>query len=200
MTPLKNAKHEAFARAIVSGKAAGDAYSAAGYKASATSARTNAARLLANAGISSRIAELKRAAADEAVMDLNEVLAEQSKLGRADMRLYGPLLSGEDALAALDALPPELSAAIQQIELQTVVVGRGRKRRVVTRVKKFRLHSKPAALSELRAHHEPSRHQHQSVDKDGKPVDPPAPLDELALARRIAFALEQAARKVAKKE
>jgi phage terminase small subunit len=82
MTILSNCRHEAFARAIVEGKSAVAAYVAAGYKAS--SAEGNAARLMENEGVSARIAELKEAAAQGAVMQAREALERLSAIARCE--------------------------------------------------------------------------------------------------------------------
>ena len=58
MSVLRNNRHEAFARAIVRGNSGRAAYGTAGYKAKGAAADANASRLLGNAKVSSRIAEL----------------------------------------------------------------------------------------------------------------------------------------------
>ena len=86
MTALRNSKHEAFARAIVEGKAGAEAYGLAGYKANKASAETNASRLLRNAQVSARIAELKAEAAAKALLSAAKVLAEIEKLAFSNMQ------------------------------------------------------------------------------------------------------------------
>ena len=81
MAPLKNTRWETFCLAILAGKSQTDAYLAAGYKAAA-SARQNASELMTKPDIQARIAELKEAAAQGAVMAANEVLVEMTKIGR----------------------------------------------------------------------------------------------------------------------
>jgi hypothetical protein len=78
MTILANARHEAFARAIVKGKSAAAAYVAAGYKAD----DGNAIRLTGNDRVAARIAELKEQAAQGAVMAARETLERISARAR----------------------------------------------------------------------------------------------------------------------
>jgi phage terminase small subunit len=62
MPVLKNARHEAFAQAIASGKTADEAYALAGYRPD----RGHASRLAANGSIRARIEAIKAKAADKA--------------------------------------------------------------------------------------------------------------------------------------
>lgn len=57
--PLKNARHERFAQELAKGRAAVDAYAAAGYAAN----RSHASRLVADGNVSARVEELKARAA-----------------------------------------------------------------------------------------------------------------------------------------
>lgn len=65
MPALKNARHEAFARELAKGKAASQAYVAAGYSPN----EGNAIRLKGNEKVAERVAELTEKAADRAVVD-----------------------------------------------------------------------------------------------------------------------------------
>lgn len=58
MPPLKNAKHEAFARNMYEGMTGSKAYLDAGYKCTHLAAETSASALLGNPKITARIAEL----------------------------------------------------------------------------------------------------------------------------------------------
>lgn len=68
--PLKNARHERFAQAVVAGATIADAYEAAGYKRD----EKNAARLTKNDGVAARISELQAMAAEKAVINAAWVL------------------------------------------------------------------------------------------------------------------------------
>lgn len=61
MPALRNAKHEAFAKALSSGKTADDAYVEAGYAFN----RGNAARLKANESVRKRVEEIQARVADK---------------------------------------------------------------------------------------------------------------------------------------
>lgn len=207
--PLKNAKHEAFALAVGRGVSGREAYKNAGFKPkNDATADACASRLLTDAKVAARVSWLKSQVAEavvsERVMDLEEVLAELSKLGRSNIQDI--VVGGDDTAEVVQSLrdmKPEHAAAIQELTIETYVEGKGDNARDVKRVK-VKLHDKRGALSELRRHHEPQR----LADADGKPLGTGAAkatvkavmeeLTELERARRIAFALEKAARATAK--
>ena len=187
------------ARALVDGKSGRDAYCGAGYKPKSHAvADAAASRLLHDVKVAARIAELKaeiaRALVDSQIMDLNEVLAELSKVGRANIQDI--IVAGDDTsdvVQSLRDMKPEHAAAIQELTIETYTEGGGDNARDVKRVK-VKLHPKHPALAELRAHHEPQRHLLGGIG--GKPIETKdeteVPLNELA--RRVAFALVMAAR------
>jgi hypothetical protein len=80
MPILRNARHEAFARALVRGASATAAYIAAGY--SGNGAGQSASALLKNSNVAVRVAELKMLSARGAIMGATEVLAGLSDLAR----------------------------------------------------------------------------------------------------------------------
>lgn len=80
MPPLSNARHERFAQELVRGKTQEQAYIDAGY--SESGAEVSASRLLRNAKIVARVAELQEAAANEAVID--KALIVSRLMGLAD--------------------------------------------------------------------------------------------------------------------
>lgn len=202
MAALANAKHEAFARAIVEGKSGRDAYCGCGYKPhNDNTADACASRLLATAKVAARVAELKSEVAAQVVskkvMDLTEVLEELSKIGRGSIHNY--IAAGGDysneVIDALRDLTPEHAAAVQELTVETYMDGGGDDAREVKKVK-LKLHDKRGALSELRRHYEPNKHE--LTGKDGKPIQNETvgePMGELELARRLAFVLELGARK-----
>jgi phage terminase small subunit len=77
LSVLKNPRHERFARELAKGNSATEAYIASGYDAVGAAARVNASRLLTNANISARIAELKR--------NIAERVIEKTAVTRADI-------------------------------------------------------------------------------------------------------------------
>lgn len=193
MAVLKNAKHDAFARAIVAGTPARHAYRGAGYNPKSDDvADACASRLLADAKVAERVTELKEAAAEQAVMSRAEVLAELSHLGRANLADF--VVGGyttADVVESLQALPREHAAAIQELTIETYVEGGGESAQTVKRVK-LKLHDKRAALGELRRHHEPIRHEH--TGKGGGPIETKdvGDFSDLEVMRRIAFMLARA--------
>lgn len=72
MPALRNARHEAFARAIAEGKSADDAYVVAGYSPN----RGNAARLKANEGVRKRVGELLGKAAERTGVTIESLTLE----------------------------------------------------------------------------------------------------------------------------
>src|SRR6185437_9695766 len=174
MAALANAKHEAFARAIVGGTPAREAYRGAGYKPKSDDVATAcASRLLADASVSARVAELKEAAAEKAVMTRAEVLRELSLLGRSSLKRI--LVRGEDTrevVESLQDLPDEDAAAIKSIVVDTYITGSGDTAREVKRL----------------------RHEH--TGKDGGPIETKevTEFSDIEVARRVAFLLQKAAR------
>lgn len=72
MPTLSNPRHERFAQELAKGKSASDAYVAAGY----AQCRASASRLLTNANITSRVAELQERGAKRAEITLESLTAE----------------------------------------------------------------------------------------------------------------------------
>lgn len=202
MPVLKNAKHEALAQAYFKDRerVGWKAYKAIYPKSSQRAAETGFSRLLKKAEFAARIAELDQAVAqatvDAKVMDLQEVLAELSKLGRANMQDFMRVQDSGEPVLDFSALTRDQAAAISELTVETFMDGAGDDAREVKRVK-FRLHDKRGALSELRKHHEPQKHQHEHAGKDGGAIEV-APAGSMDIARRIAFALAKANREKAK--
>lgn len=170
MPALSNPKHEAIIRAYIADpqRIGSRAYKAVFPKASGRAAQTAWSRLLRKAEFQARLAEIEgeiaAAAISAAVMELHEVLAELSKIGRANMQDYAELLICDDVVAGMEQLSREKAAAIQECIVETYVEGRGESAREIRRFK-FKLHSKQAALSQLREHHEPKRIEHSGEVK-----------------------------------
>lgn len=196
--PLKNAKHEAVLQHYFSDpqRVGYRAYAAVYSKSSEKASRAAFSRLLKTANFAERLAFLQNSAADNNVMDLNEVLVELSKLGRSNIQ--NVIVGGDntgDVVETLRDLAPEHAATIQELTIETYLEGGGDEAREVKRVK-VKLHGKHAPLAELRRHYEPEKHEHTGAG--GGAIehhhDVDLELNELELGRRIAFALEKAAR------
>jgi phage terminase small subunit len=196
--PLRNAKHEAVLQHYFadSSRVGWRCYQRVYPRSTQRAAETGFSRLLKTADFGERLAWLQKSAADSNVMDLNEVLVELSKLGRSNIKRA--VLHGDDSdelVESIENLPEDAAATVQELTIETYVEGGGEDAREVKRVK-IKLHSKHAALAELRRHHEPERHEHTGAG--GGAIehhhDVDAEMTELELARRIAFALEKGAR------
>lgn len=203
MSVLKNARHEAVLAAYLGDRerVGWKAYAAVYPKSSQRAAETAWSRLLKDAEFAARRDELLAAVVEgvksAAIMDLEEVLAELSKLGRANMQDFIVQGAGDntaEVIAELRALAREHAAAIQELTVETYLEGAGKDAREVKRVK-LKLHDKRGALAELRRHFEPSRHE--IAGKDGGAIetaDVSEPISPNELARRVAHILASAAR------
>ena len=167
MTILANSRHEAFVRALLEGKSARAAYIAAGYKAAG--AEANASRLIRNDKVAARLAELKGKAAEGAVATRREVLEQLTKIGLANMQDY--MRIGPDGSLVLDFenLTRDQAAALQEVTVETYMVGRGKNAREVKKVK-FKLADKRAALVDLGRYHKlfADKFEHAGKDIEGK--------------------------------
>lgn len=170
MPVLQNARHEAFARAIVEGKSGRDAYRAAGYKAKDRAADANASRLLTIANVAARIAELQKEAAQGAVMTGREVLEELSKLGRANMADYMRVGPDGDPVLNFAELTRDQAAALVEVTVEDFLDGRGEDAREVRRVK-FKLADKRGALNLLAKHLGLFKERVEHSGPDGGPVE-----------------------------
>lgn len=169
MPPLDNAKHEAFARAIVEGKNNREAYRAAGYKGNDAAVDASASRLLSDAKVSARVKELQETAADASVMAAREVLQELTKLARANMADYMRVGPDGDPVLDFGALNRDQAAALVEVTVEDFTDGRGDDARDVRRVK-FKLADKRAALVDLGRHHKLFADRIEHTGRDGAPI------------------------------
>jgi hypothetical protein len=207
MPALKNAKWEAVLQQFVASedRVGWRAYCAVYKGSSQRAAETAWSRLLKSAVFVTRrdelLAEIAEAVKSAKVMDLQETLEGLTNIGRANIK--NVLVDGDsehDVVASIRDLPDEHAATIKSLTIDTFMTGKGDDAREVKRVK-VELHNKLGALHELRAHHEPQRHE--LMGKGGGPIEHKGtgePMSELDFARRIAFALEQGARQAAKQQ
>lgn len=82
MPLLDNQRHEAFAREIAKGAAASAAYKAAGYKATGNGAEVNGSKLLRNAKVQSRIAELQQMASKRTEISIAQLTEDLLRLAK----------------------------------------------------------------------------------------------------------------------
>jgi phage terminase small subunit len=170
MPILRNNRHEAFARAIVEGSSGRAAYGAAGYRAKGVVADANASRLLTNAKVSARIAELKGLAAQASTVEATRVLTELAKLAFANMADYMRVGPGGDPVLDFSKLTRDQAAALVEVTVEDYLDGRGEDARQVRRVK-FKLASKLVALELLGKHLGLFKDRVEHTGKDGGPVE-----------------------------
>jgi phage terminase small subunit len=170
MAILRNNRHEAFARAIVEGSSGRAAYGAAGYRAKGAVADANASRLLTNAKVSARIAELKGAAAQASTIEAARVLTELAKLAFANMADYMRVGPDGDPVLDFSKLTRDQAAALVEVTVEDYLDGRGEDARQVRRVK-FKLASKLLALELLGKHLGLFKDRIEHSGKGGGPVE-----------------------------
>jgi phage terminase small subunit len=183
MPVLKNAKHERFAQAISEGKSNAEAYVWAGYETNANAAAVSANRLLKDAKISGRIAELLKRredievratekAVDKLAISKERILSELAKIGFADIRKAvkwghrqlddegdaGEVKFTNDvAILPSEEIDDETAGAIAEIsETQNGI--------------KVKLHDKRAALVDMGKHLGIFKDVHEHTGPGGGPV------------------------------
>jgi phage terminase small subunit len=170
MSALRNARHEAFARAIVRGGTGRAAYGAAGYRAQGAVADAAASRLLGNVKVAARIAELKGVAAQASTIEAARVLDELAKLAFANMLDYMRVGPGGDPVLDFSKLTRDQAAALVEVTVEDYLDGRGEDARKVRRVR-FKLADKRGALVDLGKHLGLFKDRVEHTGKDGGPVE-----------------------------
>lgn len=198
MTALKNAKHERFAQAIAGGKPQLEAYGAAGYDISnEAAAAASASRLAKNADVIKRVASINGDAAERTTISIVAAVEELGKLGFSNMKRFRDFAFTGD----LDDLDEADAAALRSVTVDTYTDGHGDDAREVKRVK-FEIHDKRGPLVDIIRHLGGFKSNSIKDKADGtlaggaalEASRRPEDVSELELARRIAFALEKAAR------
>ncbi len=197
MPPLPNAKHEAVALAYLTDpeKVGWRAYKAVYPKSSRHAAETGFGRLMKNARFAARVADLTVAAAKAADVSIDRVLREMAAIGFSNVFDY--MHVGPDGLPVADfsQLSRAQAAAVQEITIDTFVDGAGEDGREVRRVR-FKLHDKRGALVDLGRHLGLFRHKVEVEDPTKSPkVAEVRDLNDIEVARRIAFLLHRVASK-----
>lgn len=197
MAALPDPQQEAFAQARLAGKTADEAYVLAGYKQN----RSNASRLNRNPAVVARIAELQAAVAERVVeasaVTKERVLEELAKLGFSNMLDY--VAARDDGFVHLDLsqLTRDQAAAIQEVVIdeynERVEGGDKGETRAVKKVR-FKLADKRGALVDIGKHLGMFTEKVELAGKNGGPIETKEIGNGRELARRIAFALERAAR------
>lgn len=161
MKVLSNTRHEAVARALLADPEAigWRAYKSVYAKSSRHAAETAFTRLMKNPEFAARVSELKTVAADGAVLTARQVLEELTKIARANMQDF---IEAEFATKDISELTRDQAAALQEVTVETFMVGKGDEAREVRRVK-FKLADKLGALSDLGRHYGlfTDKHEHK---------------------------------------
>ena len=110
---LQNVRHERFVRGIVAGLVPRMAYTAAGYRGNVRTTESAANRLLSKVDIKSRIAELQREAAREAVLDRAEVLRRLNEFSQHAER-------ESDRIKATELLGKALGIFVDRVDLRVL--------------------------------------------------------------------------------
>jgi phage terminase small subunit len=165
MPPLKNARHEAFAQGLAKGLSASEAYVAAGYKDS----RSSASRLSTNANIEARVAELVDRGAERAEASVERVLRELARIGFSDLR---KAFTASGALLPPEQWDDDTAAAIAAVEVVTRPTGERDEddNPIVERVHKLKLWDKNSALEKLAKHLGMFIERHEHTGKNGGPI------------------------------
>lgn len=164
MPALTNPKHEAFCRAYVSGKTAGNASGsyrlAFGRKASGD--RVAGSRLLQRVNIRGRIAELQAnvakieataldLAAEELGITKVRILKELAKIAFGNMDDYTRVDANGDVVLDMSRVDRDKMSNVQEVTIDRYTEGRGEAARDVKKTK-FKLYDKQTALGMLGKH------------------------------------------------
>jgi phage terminase small subunit len=145
MPSLKNARHEVFAQARVSGLTIDAAYVEAGYKPN----RGNAARMNANESIQGRIAELQDAAARRALVTAADALREIARVGLSDIR---QAFDANGNLLPIHKLPDGIAQALSSAKVTTKKVSGADGNTQIVSTVEIKLWDKNSALEKLAKH------------------------------------------------
>lgn len=111
MPALSNLKHEAFCLEFVKDHNASEAYVRAGY--SAKGAGQAAHKLLKNAEVAARIAELEAELADKAKVSAERILEELCRIGFSDP---GQILNENGMCRTLNEMPEDIRRCISSVK------------------------------------------------------------------------------------
>lgn len=197
MGVLDNPRHELFAQGIAKGQSQREAYKAAGYEtANDATTDANASRLLSDARVMLRVAELQEIAAKHTGITIERIAVELSKIAFADIRKAvnwgkSPIDKTADhadpnglRIYPLEMVPSELmdddtAAAVSEVSLTQGGI-------------KIKMHDKKAALVDLGKHLGMFKEVHEHTGKDGGPIEM-KDVTPLETARRLAFLLRAGA-------
>ena len=192
MPILKNAKHERFAQGISEGMSNAEAYVWAGYETNANAAAVSATRLLKDAKVQTRIAELLKRredieiratekAVDKLAISKERILSELAKIGFADIRKavkwHGHLIQEQDAPDGGDVLVIKNTysnnvSLVSSDEIDDETAGAiAEVSQSPTGGLKIKLHDKQAALVNMGKHLGLFVEKHEHSGPDGGPIE-----------------------------
>src|SRR5882762_5584393 len=198
MPVLQNARHEAFARAIVEGKSGREAYKLAGYKAKPGGKRSGpadaaAARLLKNVQVAARIAELKGDAARTSTITAARVLDELAKLAFSNMLNYMAIGADGEPRFDFSALSRDQAAAIHELVVETRTEERENGPPAVIVKTRFKLADKRGPLVGLGKHLGLFKERVEHTGKDSGPMEVKPVYSDIEVARWIGRLLNKVA-------
>lgn len=144
-------KQERFALAYIETGNASEAYRRA-YDASRMKPETIASRaseLLAERKVTGRVAELRQAASDKAVVSESRVIEELARIGLFDP---GQLFADDGSLLPVKKMAPEVRAAIASVEVDELFDGAGKDRKFIGYTRKIKLWDKNSAIEKIMRH------------------------------------------------
>ena len=193
MPVLPNPRHELFAQEIAKGATQRAAYRAAGYEGTDESVDANAARLIGDDKVASRVTELQEAAARATGVTMEAVVSELSKIAFVDIRKAvrwgrSPLdtKAEESDPNGLNIYPVELVPSSEMDADTAVAVSEVSLTQTGVKIK---MHDKRAALVDLGKYLGLFKDRVEHTGKDGEPIKTQDVTDPKDLARRTAFLL-----------
>ena len=193
MPILQNARHEAFARAIVEGKSARAAYRAAGYQAKDAAVDAAASRLLRNAKVAARTAELKGDAARASTITAARVLDELAKLAFSNMLNYMTIGADGEPRFDFSALSRDQAAAIHELVVETRTEERENGPPAVIVKTRFKLADKRGPLVDLGKYLGLFKERVEHTGKDSGPMEVKPVYSDIEVARWIGRLLNKVA-------
>ena len=129
-----------------------------------------ASRLLTKANVRAAIDAAQRTRSERTEITQDQVLAELSKLGFANMSDYIRVTEDGDAYVDLSEMDRDKAAAISEVVIDEYTEGRGKAARQVKRVR-FKLADKRGALVDIGKHLGMFKERVEHTGKDGGPIE-----------------------------
>lgn len=130
------------------------------------------------------------AAAGVRHLNLVKAIAATAYLDPAD------LMDSKGNMKPLSQIPEGVRCSIAAMEVEERRSGKGATRKVTTRIKRVRFESHTQAREQLGQYLKLFTHKHELAGVDGIPLLPPAPTNDLDVARRVAFLLNAGMRAI----